>query len=864
MMDGLETSRCALFGRRRSARGGRAGDVGSEAQEAGSQPVGRCGWGWRLPVLFVLTAPLLWLCGCANRNRDAEAAYLKAQSALRTGDFRQSLAMAREGLRRWPDGDWGWQFRLVCAEDLIVLSRVKEARALLETVGVPSDVSVQARLKMDRARVALGPQPERAKLMRDALQTALVSRDPALICMARLRLSDLVPSLSEAEAYDRAALVDAERANDPYLLAWARVNLGFHRAQASRFDEAIPFLDRALEGARQCGAKSFLGITLGNLGWCYLMLGDIDRAQDAFTRAEAITGQIGLRDSQHRWLGELGNVYMRRGDLDRAASYQQRAATLAREVGNDAWLAIALTNLAQTSLQKGDPAAAQSFNDKALAIKRRLGDEWSLVHSEYTAAEIDLNARNYERARRGYQAVIERARQAHAPDILWQAHGELALVYQQTGKPKLAEVQFRKAIDTIDSEWDKLNSDDWKTTFLAPGILIGFFQDYVDFLIERGHTEKALEVAESSRARVLNQRLEHRGAVPPNFRIGKLLSAARASHTVILSYLLAKRSSVWVVGSGHLSRFDLPPAKEIAALVGKYTSAITQGGDPLAGNAGVSAALYNAVLAPVAKLIPPGSNVIVVPDGALHQLNFETLVVPGPQPHYWIEDAAVSTAPSLRALTGDGPKPARTPKLLLLGAPVLTGQDFAPLPNVRREIAAIADQFPAANRDVITGAAATPEQYAKAAPASFTNIHFATHATANRESPLNSAIILSHRGERFKLYAREVADVPLTADLVTISACTSAGAKAYSGEGLMGFAWAFLQAGAQNVIASLWDVDDARSVDIMRGLYAGMAAGQSPARALRSAKLAVLHGAGSGRLPYYWGPLEVFTRRIGW
>jgi len=42
-----------------------------------------------------------------------------------------------------------------------------------------------------------------------------------------------------------------------------------------------------------------------------------------------------------------------------------------------------------------------------------------------------------------------------------------------------------------------------------------------------------------------------------------------------------------------------------------------------------------------------------------------------------------------------------------------------------------------------------------------------------------------------------------------------------------------------------------------------MAAGQTPARALRSAKLAVLHAGSSGRLPYYWGPLEVFTRRVG-
>lgn len=253
---------------------------------------------------------------------------------------------------------------------------------------------------------------------------------------------------------------------------------------------------------------------------------------------------------------------------------------------------------------------------------------------------------------------------------------------------------------------------------------------------------------------------------------------------------------------------------------------------------------------------------IVVPDGALHQLNFETLVVPGPQPHYWIEDAAVATAPSLRALTPITRKPVRVPKLLLLGDPILSGQDFAPLPNIEKEVAAVADRFSPANRAVITGAAATPDRYAKAAPQNFTDIYFATHAVANRDSPLNSAIILSHRGENFKLYARDVADVPLNAELVTLSACTSAGAKAYSGEGLMGFAWAFLQAGAQNVIASLWDVDDARSVDIMRRLYAGIAAGQSPARALRAAKLELLHTGSGARLPYYWGPLQVFTRRI--
>ena len=87
-------------------------------------------------------------------------------------------------------------------------------------------------------------------------------------------------------------------------------------------------------------------------------------------------------------------------------------------------------------------------------------------------------------------------------------------------------------------------------------------------------------------------------------------------------------------------------------------------------------------------------------------------------------------------------------------------------------------------------------------------IHFTAHATANVESPLDSAVVLSGPDDGYKLYARDVAETPLRADLVTVSACRSAGERTYSGEGLVGFAWAFLRAGARNVIAGLWDVDD--------------------------------------------------------
>jgi CHAT domain-containing protein len=158
-----------------------------------------------------------------------------------------------------------------------------------------------------------------------------------------------------------------------------------------------------------------------------------------------------------------------------------------------------------------------------------------------------------------------------------------------------------------------------------------------------------------------------------------------------------------------------------------------------------------------------------------------------------------------------------------------------------------------------SGAQASPAAFREAAPEQFSLVHFTAHATANRVSPLDSAVILSGPDDRFKLYARDVAELPLRAELVTVSACRSAGERVYSGEGLVGFAWAFLRAGARRVIAGLWDVDDRSTAELMDRLYARLAAGESPPRALRQAKLALMSQGGVAAKPYYWAPFQVFT-----
>jgi CHAT domain-containing protein len=168
----------------------------------------------------------------------------------------------------------------------------------------------------------------------------------------------------------------------------------------------------------------------------------------------------------------------------------------------------------------------------------------------------------------------------------------------------------------------------------------------------------------------------------------------------------------------------------------------------------------------------------------------------------------------------------------------------------------------AARTTVLRGGEARPEAYRSSEPRGYSIIHFAAHASANRESPLDSAVMLSGKPGEYALSARAIMGVPLDAQLVTISGCRSAGARVYAGEGLVGLSWAFLQAGARSVIAGLWDVNDRSTADLMGDLYRGMASGQDAEDALRAAKLRMIHGGGVYGKPYYWGAFQIYVRRV--
>jgi CHAT domain-containing protein len=261
-------------------------------------------------------------------------------------------------------------------------------------------------------------------------------------------------------------------------------------------------------------------------------------------------------------------------------------------------------------------------------------------------------------------------------------------------------------------------------------------------------------------------------------------------------------------------------------------------------------------------MVHPNGKVYIFPDGSLNNLNFETLIVPSPKPHYWIEDADVINASSLRILAASrAPTKNRANHLLLIGDSVAVGKDYPELPKAADQMASVAKHFPSEREQVFRRKQANPAAYLQNHPEQFSNIHFVAHGIASRLSPLDSAIVLSGDADNpssFKLYARDIVHHRLKADLVTISACYGAGERQYSGEGLVGLAWAFLYAGSHNVIAALWDVADASTYQLMDRFYDELSKGASPDAALRAAKLSLLRG-NAFRNPFYWAPFQLYA-----
>ena len=814
-----------------------------------------------MPWLFLL---LIFAGGCRTAGIESrQADYQTSERLLREGDFKRALSLADSELQTCGSSpEWCWKFRLLKAEALITSRQEKAALELLEGSGSPTQSDLQARRRMHQGRAwfLLSDYTRAEKFLNEARALAELNKSGSLVAEVELRQAPLLVKaghFDDAEATLRHGLDAATHLGDPYLEANLMGNLGYLFSERFRFEEAVYWLQRAYQLFARVGANGSAARTMGNLGWCYFRLGDSERALAAFDDATARFAKIGDQRNEQNWLGNSGNVFFEAGDFPAAIDRYKRALAIAKERNDRYWSARWLNNLAQSSIETGQLDAAEQYNIESLAINQDLKDRVKELYNQVNAGEIAAGRKQFPRAEELFLAVLNSVSEDPSPPL--DAQEGLAKLYIETGESQKADAQFRSAIAGIESRQAGLTKEDYKLSYLSS--LVRFYQSYVDFLVQRGETGKALEVVESSRARLLTERLTN-VAAHGSLSASQLQGLARSSRRILLSYWLApKRSFVWAVTPAGIQMFTLPPEKDIRRLVEDYRTIIEDLRDPLEPHNPTGAKLSEILLGPVRELAPRGAHVVIVPDGALHSLNFGVLPAPSDPGRYWIEDVTLSVAPSL-GLTPNAHAARKSGRasLLAMGDPESPGEEFPRLPNARKEVDAIAALFTGSNKTVYEGAESQPSAYRRAGPEQFSFIHFAAHAAANRASPLDSSLILSREGNTYALTAREIMKVPLHASVVTLSSCRSAGARAYSGEGLVGLTWAFLEAGAQNVIAGLWDVDDESTSRLMSMMYRDLTRGVSPDDALRTAQLSlILNTTSPYHKPYYWGPFQLYV-----
>jgi CHAT domain-containing protein len=262
---------------------------------------------------------------------------------------------------------------------------------------------------------------------------------------------------------------------------------------------------------------------------------------------------------------------------------------------------------------------------------------------------------------------------------------------------------------------------------------------------------------------------------------------------------------------------------------------------------------------------------VIVRDGQLHLVPFDAFEdITG---RYVLESHSVAYAPSATSfylMARERYQPPTRAQTLLAAGGVPYGKvktknvTFSPdntdsgprnLQNSRNEVLAVARALNTDPSKPLLGANATESAFKHAALNPYRFIHLAVHGVTAPDDPDSSALLLAPdpaAGEDGRLQASEVVMLRLNTDVAVLSACDTAVGPIIGEEGIAALSKAFLLAGAHSVVSTLWSIDDTASVFLMEQFYSHMAAHESPAESLETAKREMLRMFGKAAVPYYW------------
>ncbi len=774
------------------------------------------------------------------------------------------------------------------------LTALREASGIFEGLADPIR---QTRMLNGIARVhsAMGETHKAFGLYRQVLARWRELGNVAEQATTLNNLGEVCISLAQLELardYCRQALELRRAVKDMRGEAITLTSLGSIYRKRGELELACDYFERALSRHRELQNREKEAVTLIGLGLTLFKLGKFEEALEHYKKARRIANEIADPRSEAFALINIGWLYEERGYPQKALDCFHPALAILRRLGERSGEASALFGIALAERRRGDLAAARERVETALERVESLRTE---AHNQALRVSYLAAKRNY------YEFYIDLLMELHErePD---KGYDALALRNSERSRARSlleslseSQAELRKGVDAklLERERslrDRLDAKERERVRLLNGEHRGRQQHAVEEQLRA----LAMEYREI-RARIRINSPKYASLTRPQPpTLDEIQQRILDDDTLLLEYALGdERSFLWLVSREAITSHELPGRARIETLARQAHLLLTE-----SHKQGVKVqtelvvgALSKILLGPVAQRLGT-KRLLIVSEGALQYIPFAALrvsatgqrseSVPLVLDHEIISlpSAAVveilrqeaesrRPAPKTVAVLADpvferddprlprGLGDAATPAPAAALPPWSALEGLGRLPYSREEAEAILALVPAEQRLEALGSAADLEIVRSGELAQYRIVHLATHGWLHTEHPELSGIILSLFDEKGRpreglLYAHEIYNLELPAELVVVSACRTALGQEARGEGLISLTRGFMYAGATRVLVSLWSVSDQGTTELMKRFYRGMLEDElPPAAALQAAQVAMLRDD-RWRASYYW------------
>jgi len=665
---------------------------------------------------------------------------------------------------------------------------------------------------------------------------------------------------------------------------------------------AIALLDQVIPLAQAAGLADTEARNLNSLARALGRGGETARAIEVGRRS------LELRRRMHDPAGEaaslalLGINWHRSGDSEAGLEHLREALRLRQALGDRYATASTLGSMAWVEHGRGNFPEARARAEAAITLIEG-------IRSAMTSPDLRASYVAYEQ--NIYAIYIDSLMRMHERDPT-AGHETAALEASERARARVlldaliearADVREGVAPDLLERERALQGELSRASSRLSRAVIREAGPDEVRGA--RADLERKSEDYRELQARIRRESPRYAALTQPSpITVEQIRGELLDDETVLLEFYLAKdRSYLWAATRSAVLSRAIPGRATIDAAARKVhgltierqrtraPAAVRKADRQLQAE---SKALSRLLLGGVADLLEKdwkGKRLLIVTSGALAYLPFEALPSPaGDEGRPLLLDHEIVFAPSASVLFAqrqEARPPAATASAAVIADPVFERADprvharggapradapsigltraieslgrsgFTRLPFSRREADAIAAFVPPSALLKATDFAASRALVARGALDHHRIVHFATHGLLDSEHPDLSGLVLSLVDEKGApvdgfLRMHEIYNLHLPADLVVLSACQTALGREIRGEGLIGLTRGFMYAGARAVVASLWQVDDESTAELMKRFYRGMLKeNRRPADALRAAQLQMSRDP-RWAAPFYW------------